>query len=78
MGRAGKALKQVLTDYAISQNQLAVTMGVDRSNVSRWVKEERDPAGDAIYEIKEALRQLNPEAAETFVQLYLGSSQNPK
>lgn len=78
MGRAGKALKQVLKDYAISQNQLAVTMGVDRSNVSRWVKEERDPAGDAIFEIKEALGVLNPEAAETFVQLYLGSSKDPE
>jgi transcriptional regulator with XRE-family HTH domain len=75
MGRAGKALKQVLRDYKISQNKLAVTMGVDRSNVSRWVNEERDPAGDAIFEIKEALHQINPEASEAFVYLYLGSTQ---
>jgi len=72
MGRAGKALKQVLKDYGISQYQLAQTMGIDRSTVSRWVSEERDPLAEAVYEIREALKQLNPEAADKFVQLYLG------
>jgi hypothetical protein len=28
MARAGKALKQTLQDYGISQNRLAVTMGI--------------------------------------------------
>ncbi len=72
MGKAGKALKQVLETHGISQNQLAVTMRVDRSNVHRWVHEQRDPAGDVIVEIKNALKQLNPDAAEDFVKLYLG------
>ncbi len=72
MARVGKALKQVLETYGISQNKLAVTMGVPRPNVNRWVHEQRDPAGDVIFEIKEALRELNPEAAEVFVRLYLG------
>jgi plasmid maintenance system antidote protein VapI len=72
MGKAGKALKQVLETHGISQNQLAVTMRVDRSNVHRWVHEQRDPAGDVIVEIKNALKQLNPDAAEDFVRLYLG------
>ncbi|MEL7316584.1 MAG: helix-turn-helix transcriptional regulator [Cyanobacteria bacterium J06559_3] len=71
MGRAGKALKQVLQDYGISQYQLAATMGVDRSSISRWVSGERDPLAEAVYEIREALKQLNPEAAESFIQLYL-------
>jgi plasmid maintenance system antidote protein VapI len=74
MGKAGKALKQVLETYDISQNKLAVTMGVDRASVNRWVHEQRDPAGDVIVEIKNALRQLNPRAAEDFVRLYLGDS----
>ncbi|HEY9878474.1 MAG TPA: helix-turn-helix transcriptional regulator [Leptolyngbyaceae cyanobacterium] len=78
MGRAGKALKQVLENYKISQNRLAVTMGVDRSNVSRWVNEERDPAGEAIFDIKEALRQINTEAAEAFISLYLGNVEDLK
>jgi transcriptional regulator with XRE-family HTH domain len=73
MGRAGSALRQVLETYGISQNKLAVTMGTDRANVNRWVKELRDPAGDVIFEIKEALNQLNPEAAAEFVCLYLGT-----
>jgi plasmid maintenance system antidote protein VapI len=72
MGKVGKALKQVLETYSISQNRLAVTMGTDRSSVSRWVHEQRDPAGDVIFEIKEALKTLNPEAAKMFVELYLG------
>jgi transcriptional regulator with XRE-family HTH domain len=74
MGKAGKALKQVLESYDISQNKLAVTMGVDRASVNRWVHEQRDPAGDVIVEIRNALRQLNPRAAEDFVRLYLGDS----
>ncbi|MFZ4677627.1 MAG: helix-turn-helix domain-containing protein [Nodosilinea sp.] len=71
MARVGKALKQVLEMYSISQNKLAVTMGVPRPNVNRWVHEQRDPAGDVIFEIKEALKQINPEAADEFVRLYL-------
>ena len=67
------ALRQVLETYGISQNKLAVTIGTDRANVNRWVREQRDPAGDVIFEIKEALRVLNPEAAESFVRLYLGN-----
>ena len=74
MGRAGKALKQVLKDYGISQNQLAVTMKVDRSNMSRWVSEERDPSAEALYEIRAALKHLNPQAADAFIKLYLGES----
>jgi transcriptional regulator with XRE-family HTH domain len=74
MGRAGSALRQVLETYGISQNKLAVTMGTDRANVNRWVKELRDPAGDVIFEIKEALRQINQDAADEFVGLYLGDA----
>ncbi|MGB3308909.1 MAG: helix-turn-helix transcriptional regulator [Nodosilinea sp.] len=58
--------------YGISQNKLAVTMGTDRANVNRWVKELRDPAGEIIFEIKEALMKLNKEAANEFVRIYLG------
>lgn len=71
MGRAGKALKQVLDSYAISQNQLAVTLGVGRANVSRWVNEVRDPGGETILEIRDGLHSINPAAAEDFIRLYL-------
>jgi transcriptional regulator with XRE-family HTH domain len=71
MARAGKALKRVLTRYRISQNQLATTMGIDRSNVSRWVSESRDPSAEAVSQIKLALMRLAPAAAEDFVQFYL-------
>ncbi|MBD1874342.1 helix-turn-helix transcriptional regulator [Nodosilinea sp. FACHB-131] len=74
MARVGKALKQVLEIYGISQNKLAVTMGVPRPSVNRWVHEQRDPAGDVIFEIKEALKQIDPEAADKFVRLYLGDT----
>jgi transcriptional regulator with XRE-family HTH domain len=71
MARAGKALKFVLIRYGISQNQLATAMGIDRSNVSRWVSESRDPSAEAVAQIKQALNRLQPAAAEEFVQVYL-------
>ncbi|MGF1493663.1 MAG: helix-turn-helix domain-containing protein [Microcoleaceae cyanobacterium] len=75
MARAGKALKQVLETYGISQYQLAVAMGVDRSNVSRWVGEDRDPVAEAVFEIKQGLKSINPEAAKDFIRLYLGDDE---
>jgi plasmid maintenance system antidote protein VapI len=72
MGRAGKALKQVLEIYDISQNQVAVTMGIGRSNIYRWVHEVRDPGAEMVIQLRDALHKINPAAAEEFVQLYLG------
>lgn len=72
MGKAGKALKQVLEIYGITQNQLAVAMGIRRSNVSRWVSEIRDPVAETMLEIRDGLGKINPEAAEEFIRLYLG------
>lgn len=71
MGRAGKALRQALITYSISQNQLAAAMGVGHANVSRWVNEVRDPGGETILEIRDALGQINPAAAAEFIRLYL-------
>ncbi|WOD37920.1 helix-turn-helix transcriptional regulator [Nodosilinea sp. E11] len=72
MGKAGKALKQVLADYSISQFALAGTMDVERNNVYRWANEKRDPTAETVVEIVRALKSMNPEAAEFFVKLYLG------
>ncbi|AFZ16847.1 helix-turn-helix domain-containing protein [Allocoleopsis franciscana] len=74
MGKAGQALKQVLESYGISQNRVAVTMGIRRSNVNRWVNEMADPAADAVLEIRDALEKIDPDAAEEFIRLYLGRS----
>ncbi len=71
MGRAGKALKKVLDDYGITQNRLAVMMGITRSSVHRWVYEIGDPVADAVIEIRDALQKINPQAAEEFIRLYL-------
>jgi transcriptional regulator with XRE-family HTH domain len=72
VGRAGQALKQVLDIYGISQNKLAVTLGVERGSVYRWVHEIRDPTAETVVQILESLKQLNPDAAQEFVRLYLG------
>ncbi|WNZ24642.1 helix-turn-helix transcriptional regulator [Leptolyngbya sp. NK1-12] len=72
MGRAGQALKRILEKYGISQNSLAVALGVERGSVYRWVHEVRDPNAETVVEIVTALRDINPSAAEAFVQLYLG------
>lgn len=72
MGKAGKALRQVLETYDISQNKLATTMGVNRSTVNNWFNETRDPSAEAITEIVAALEKLNESAANDFLLLYLG------
>lgn len=72
MGRASQALKQVLDTYSISQNKLAVALEIDRSAVFKWVHDQREPSSDAIVEITQALKVLNPLAAKEFVRLYLG------
>ncbi|MEB3181597.1 MAG: helix-turn-helix transcriptional regulator [Nostocaceae cyanobacterium] len=71
MGKASKALKQVLDTYDISQSQLAVALGVGRSVVNNWVKEYATPTSDGVLEIRNTLRTINPEAAEEFIRLYL-------
>ncbi|NJR67093.1 MAG: helix-turn-helix transcriptional regulator [Leptolyngbyaceae cyanobacterium CRU_2_3] len=71
MGKAGKALKHVLEAYEISQNRLAVVMGIARSTVSHWFNETRDPSAEAVTEIVKALKQINEAAAEEFIALYL-------
>ncbi|MBG1267701.1 helix-turn-helix domain-containing protein [Nostoc sp. WHI] len=76
MGKAGKTLKQVLETYAISQNQLAVAMGIARSSINGWVKETRSPTSDAILEIRKGLQKINSEAAEEFIRLYLSEEES--
>jgi transcriptional regulator with XRE-family HTH domain len=75
MGKLGSALRQVLEAYGINQNQLATAMGIDRSNISRWVSGERDPLAEVVPEIRAGLEKLNPAAAKEFVNLYLFSSE---
>ncbi|PSN16703.1 XRE family transcriptional regulator [filamentous cyanobacterium CCT1] len=73
MGKAGAALKQVLETYNISQYSLAAVLDVERNNVYRWANEKRDPSAETVVEVVRALKSMNPEAAETFVKLYLGN-----
>lgn len=74
MGKAGKALRQVLETYGISQNRLAVTMQINRATVNQWFNETRDPQAESIPNIVDALETLDPNAAQDFLQLYLGRS----
>jgi transcriptional regulator with XRE-family HTH domain len=71
MGRASQALKQVLEAYDISQNSLAVAMGVKRGSVNRWFHDKRDPTAETVVEIMRALKSINQDAAEAFVRLFL-------
>ncbi|MEW5857352.1 MAG: helix-turn-helix transcriptional regulator [Cyanobacteriota bacterium] len=75
MGKAGKALKQVLEVYEISQNKLAVAMGIGRSTMHYWFNDIRDPSADAVLEIRKGLRKINAAAAEEFIRLYLDESE---
>jgi DNA-binding XRE family transcriptional regulator len=73
MGKAGRALKQVLETHSISQTKLARELGVGRSNVYRWVNEVRDPNSETVIGIIQSLEQINPEAAAHFKKLYIES-----
>ncbi|HBL12799.1 MAG TPA: XRE family transcriptional regulator [Cyanobacteria bacterium UBA11162] len=72
MGKAGEALRQALETYGISQNKLAVALGIERGSVYRWVHEIRDPTAETVRDIVKALQGIEPAAAEKFVELYLG------
>jgi transcriptional regulator with XRE-family HTH domain len=72
MGKAGEALRLVLETYGISQNKLAVVLGIERGSVYRWVHEIRDPTAETVRDIVKALQGIEPAAAEKFVELYLG------
>jgi transcriptional regulator with XRE-family HTH domain len=75
MSKAGSALKQVLEAHGITQYQLAARMGINRSNFSRWLRGERDPLSDVVVDMYWALKTLNPNSAQQFIQLYLGLPQ---
>lgn len=72
MGKAGQALKQVLTSYDISQSQLATELGVELPIVFRWFHEQTDPTAETVAEIVRAIQIIDPEASREFVELYLG------
>ena len=76
MGKAGKALRQVLETYGISQNKLAVVMGIGRSTMHYWFNDIRDPSAEAVLEMRKGLRKINPAAAEEFIRLYLDESED--
>jgi transcriptional regulator with XRE-family HTH domain len=65
----GKALREALETYGISQNKLAVALGVDRSMIFKWYHEQRDPTAETVVQIAEALKGINPNAAVEFIQL---------
>lgn len=72
MGKASEALKAVLEAYGISQNKLAVALGIDRAAVFKWVRGKREPTSETIVEITKALKEIDLEAAREFVRQYLG------
>ena len=72
MGKAGKALKQVLEAHNISQSSLAFNLGVERSIVFRWFHEQIDPTAETVSQIVQALQIINTSAAQDFIQAYLG------
>ena len=72
MGKAGRALRQVLDKYEVSQYSLAAALNIERNSVYRWVNEKSDPSGETILDLVRALKTLQPEAAKAFVERYLG------
>ena len=71
MGKAGKALRQVLEEFEVSQYSLAAALNIERNSVYRWVNEKSDPSAETVIDIVRALKTLNSLAAKAFVDLYL-------
>ncbi len=71
MGRAGKALEYVLTQYGIRHRRLAITMRVERSLITNWVDEVSEPSIDSLSEILLALETLEPGSSSVFKRKYL-------
>jgi len=71
MAKVGKALRQALERYGISQTKLATTMGLKLAVVNSWVTENRTPSADRVLDIRDALQSIDPRAAEEFIRLYL-------
>lgn len=46
-------------------------MGINLTTVNSWVTEYRAPSAVKIIEIRDALKSIEPEAAEEFIRLYL-------
>ena len=72
MGKAGLALRRVLETHNISQNKLAVALGVKPFVVHRWFHEKTDPSAETAADIAKALQEMDRAAADEFVRLYLG------
>jgi len=72
MSRVSEALKQVLRKYSISQNRLAIILGVERPIFFRWFHGQVDPSAETVAGIVEAIQSINAEASKEFVKLYLG------
>lgn len=73
MGKVSDALKQVLGKYGISQNQMAVTLGVERPIFFRWFHGQVDPSAETVAGIVAAIQSIDVEASREFIKLYLGS-----
>ncbi len=72
MVKDGKDIRQVLETYGITQNKLAVALGIKPYAVFRWFHEQTDPSAEAAADIANALQEIDPTAADEFVRLYLG------
>ncbi|NJL01319.1 MAG: helix-turn-helix transcriptional regulator [Spirulinaceae cyanobacterium SM2_1_0] len=75
MGKASAALQQALGAYGISQNRLATELGVKRSIVHRWFHGQVDPSAETVANLADALRRIEPGAAQVFIETFFGQSE---
>ena len=58
--------------FDMQEEGLVWLEGIRRSNISCWVAEIRDPVAETFLDLRDALHNLNPDASEEFIRLYLG------
>lgn len=73
-GRQGEKFRkvQVLARATWGRCGMDFTLMPTGRGRMRRVSEEHDPSADAVYDIRAALLRLNPDAAQVFIDLYLG------
>lgn len=73
-GKAGTALREVLEEYMISQNRLAIASKIARSTVNQWVNSARDPLACSVVRIADALDGIKAGSGSDFLSKFLGRS----
>ncbi|MFM7471750.1 MAG: hypothetical protein ACKO5P_09610, partial [Nodosilinea sp.] len=77
MTKASTALHHILTTYPITPTQLTTALQIPTATFTAWLQGHLTPPADRLAALISTLHQLNPQAAEDVIQLYLEEANPP-